>query len=72
MMPSVNLKNRIWEYLSERYEKTKCPYYSYVEIQNTFGKENRAALNELREEGLIVKTNGSNGPLIKIIKNEQS
>lgn len=70
MISPVELKTEIWNYLQERYEKTKWPNFYLVTIQNKFGPNAKAALNLLREDGLVKKGHGINGVLIIIVENE--
>lgn len=65
------MKNKILNHLLAHYKKTKWTFVSIGNLQSIFGKDIRAPLNELWQEGYIEKREGVNQPLIELIKFEK-
>ena len=64
------MKQQILSYLIDHYNKTKWPYVNIMEIKNQFINDISDELNDLYQEGYIIKEEGANTPLIKLIKFE--
>ena len=64
------MKQQILTYLIDQYNKTKWPYVNIMEIRNKFGNNLSNELNDLYMDGYIIKEEGANTPLIKLIKFE--
>lgn len=54
-------------YLKEKYNKTKWPFFSLPEILQLFGEQGRAELNQLRKQGKVKRRQGANNPLIELL-----
>jgi hypothetical protein len=57
----------VYNYLNEKYQRTKFPYVGVREIKNKFGKEGLNELNELAKKNMVTKREGANFDLIEII-----
>jgi len=55
------------QYLTEKYSRTKFPYFTLVELLNRFGEAGRDELNRLKDEGKIRSRIYVNGRLIELI-----
>lgn len=58
--------NEVYEYMQERYKKTKWRFFNYNELTSRFGKSTRKQLNNIWKQGLIEKREGCNAPLIEL------
>ena len=61
------MKDKILDYLTERYESTGWKYINILDVRKKFGNDIAADLNELRDEGKIRRREGPNNPLIEIL-----
>lgn len=64
-----NGRKMVEQYLTEKYNRSKFPYTSLVEIINKFGEAGRDELNKLKDEGKIRSRIYVNGRLIELIVN---
>ena len=61
------MKDKVKAHLVERYELTRWPFLSIVELQNEFGTEIHEVLKELEEAGEIRLREGINYKLVELV-----
>ena len=59
----------VLNYIQSKYTKSKFTFIPVIEITNKFGESARDELNQLKNQGLIRRREGANGPLIEYLPN---